>query len=140
MIDFELLANAVKEVTGTSKEELISKKRPRPIVELRMICSSILSERHSSESLKVRGSYLNIDHSTVLHHLKTHENLLREKDGNYKRKYEKIKEIYSRDLLLASNGTRVELLEKRKQLQDMIEEIDYVLSNIKEPSEYELIA
>ena len=131
MIEFKLLARAVEETTGVEKDILISKTRKRSIVELRMICSNILKESHYKLSMEMIGILLNSDHSTIVYHMKTHKNLLVQKDGKYKDLYEKISRLYQNKLSLLGENAKEQLLEKKVRLQKMIEDIDNMIEEIE---------
>jgi hypothetical protein len=131
MLEFEILTNVVEEVTGTKKEEIISKRRPRPLVELRMICSNVLKENHRKLSVEKIGALLNVDHATVTYHRKTHLNLLIQRDGKYKSLFEEINKRYQRKLMASGVTLKSELLQKRERLQSMLEDIDVVLKNLE---------
>jgi len=136
MIEFELLAKVVEEVSGTPKETLISKRRPRPLVELRMICSNTLKENHKLSVEKI-GGLLNINHATVSYHLKTHKNLLLQRDGKYRKLYEEISKKYRQSLVINGGDVRAALLEKRKKLEQMLEEVDSILQMIDQENKLE---
>jgi predicted transcriptional regulator len=131
MIEFDLLTKVVEDVSGTSKEKLLSKSRPRPLVELRMICSNALKENNKLTVEKI-GNLLNVNHATISYHLKTHKALLVQRDGKYKEMYEKINNKYKLTLALSGENVKFELIEKREKLQKMIKEIDLTLKLIKD--------
>ena len=133
MHEFELLARVVEEVSGTSKERLISKRRPRPLVELRMICSNTLKENHKLSVEKI-GNLLNVNHATISYHLKTHKALMTQRDGKYKEMYDKISQKYKLTLALSGENVKFELIEKKEKLQKMIEDIDSTLKLIEDNS------
>ena len=98
MIDFNLLTDVVEEFSGIKKEELISKRRFRHLVEPRMMCSNLMKENHPRLSLEQIGSMLNVDHSSVLYHIKMHKLLMAQKDGTYKKIYGQISDEYMKEL------------------------------------------
>ena len=135
MVDFELLARVVEEVSETPKELLISKKRTRPLVELRMICSNIL--KNNKLSVEKIGKLLNINHATVSYHLKMHKTLLIQKDGKYKSKFEAIDGKYKRILDLNKESVKDMLLEKKKKLEKMLYDVNETLKLLDEKIECE---
>lgn len=127
MIKFDILIKIVEEVSGVTSDKLISKSRLRPLVELRMICSNVLKESHKISVEKI-GSILNIDHSTVSYHLRTHKNLLSQNKGNYKETYLEISDRYRQEIFLSeADKMKSELLSKKNKLQTMISSIDEIM-------------
>jgi hypothetical protein len=136
MIDFNLLANIIEKHSGVKKEDLISKRRYRHLVEPRMMCSNILKENHIKVSLERIGSVMNINHATVLHHIKTHKVLMTQKNELYKNTYNKIRDEYQKVLMTSGGNLVADLLDKKHRLEKMLDEVNTVLKLIDEKKEY----
>lgn len=128
MVEFEFLTKTIEEITGITKEELISKRRTRALVELRMIGSVLMKENYVKMTVEKIGSLFNVDHSSVSHYTKTHKDLMLQRDGKYKSMYEKINRSYSQSILMYGTP-RLAILEKKKSLEIMLEDINRTLQN-----------
>lgn len=73
-IDKDIIINAVCAATIYTEAELKGKCRSRDLSETRMLLMKLLREK-GKLSLKAIGRYLNRDHSTVIHGVKTIKNL-----------------------------------------------------------------
>lgn len=140
MIEFDLLAEIVEELTGVTKEELVSKKRHRTLVELRMACSVILRDYSQRTGQKLTvfeiGEILNIDHSSVSYYSITHYKLVADfnskNNRNYRVLYEQLKSSFDiKSLFLKKDKKRI-LLEKRALLENEIKLINKMLFVIEE--------
>lgn len=136
MIDFNLLTDVVEEFSGIKKEELISKRRFRHLVEPRMMCSNLMKENHPRLSLEQIGSMLNVDHSSVLYHIKMHKLLMTQKDGTYKKIYNQISDEYIKELAKSNGNVVAELIDKKYKLEKMLTEVNDMLKLIEERREY----
>lgn len=145
MREFQILSEIVEAVTEITKDELTSKRRFRHLVEMRMICARILKESESNYTLETIGSFLNIDHATVLHYYKVHENLMKPNQGhkNYQKNFELIKSLFQSKVLRES-GAKLLLLHKKAILEKELKEINDKLAYIEErqasEAEVELIS
>lgn len=73
---YDLIFKAIRREMKVSKEEIISKKRDRKLVEARqMFC--LLARKHTNESSVDIGNAINRDHATVLYSVSTMESLIR---------------------------------------------------------------
>lgn len=131
-IEFTILVSIIDEVMGVSKETLLSKTRLRPIVELRMIFSNVLKENIKKLSVEKIGELMNVDHSTVTYHIKTHLALMSQKDEQYKIKYERINDLYKNRILFTSDYLKDTLLNKKKKLEQELVNINDMLKTVEE--------
>jgi DNA-binding transcriptional ArsR family regulator len=151
MKEFETLALVIAKITGVTRDELVSKTRKRPIVELKMMCSHLLKNCSHDSSSKITvlhiGEVLNVDHSTITYHLKRHPDMMSQKDGKYKELYEKIFKAYKSNKALSiindyerqskMLGDRIK--NEQKNLNQLIaqkEEVDKKIDNLKLISGY----
>lgn len=132
MEEFDILAFAVEEITGFTREEFISKKRKRYLVELRVVCANILKENKSKITCEKIGELMNVDHSTVVHYTKLHPTLMGHRDGKYKKKFTDIKNKFVENLLSSDYNTKNELLEKKKKMEESLSIINRVLQKMEE--------
>ncbi len=130
-VEFELLTIAATEITGISKEVLTSKLKKRPIAELRMICSNILKENIPKINLYQIGELFNINHATVIYHLKIHSTLMGQRDGLYKIKYQNISDLYRRRILMVGEHLSSKLLDKKNKLEKELMEINEILETLE---------
>lgn len=91
---------AIEMVLGYSEEEIKDKTRKREIVEARQIFFSII-KKNTKMSLSSIGKLCRKDHATVLHSIKTVENLC-ETDKSFLKKYQAIKEIAENNISIHS--------------------------------------
>lgn len=133
MREFEILLEIVETVTEITREELTSKRRFRHLVEMRMICARILKESETNFTLEYIGSLLNIDHATVLHYYKTHENLMKPNKEHikYQKNFNLIRDLYQSKALRES-GVKLLLIHKKTLLEKELEEINKKLAYIEE--------
>lgn len=146
MKEFETIALVIAKITGVTKDELVSKTRKRPIVELKMMCSQLLKNCSYDASEKITvvkiGELLNIDHSTITYHLKRHPEMMGQKDGKYKDLYEKIFKGYKSDKSLSiindyerqSKILAERIKTEQKNINQLIaqkEELDKKIDNLK---------
>lgn len=133
MKEFEILSEIVETVSGITREELVSKRRQRNLVEMRVICAKIFSESETNFTLEYIGSFMNVDHATVLHYYKVHQNLMTHNQAHigYQKKYELIRNLYNSQILRES-GVKLLLLHKRALLEKEIKAIDEKLAFIAE--------
>lgn len=137
MTEFELLASVVEEITGTSQKTLVSKKRTRKLVELRMICANILKESNEDVTLLQIGDMLNVNHSSISHYTKTHQNLVYQKNGKfinnpYKELYDSINQKYQGKLLyFYSDEIKYGLVNKKAELEKMLSDVNSALTLIE---------
>jgi len=142
MIEFDLLTEIVKELTGVTREEIISKKRLRTLVEIRMACASILRDYSQKNGKKLTvfqlGEILNIDHSSVSYYSATHYKILSDfnsnKNRNYRVLYEQMKSAFDirvipySNIFLVKNKDRKNIyLEKKKSLEKELKMINDIL-------------
>ena len=72
---YDLIFKAIRKEMKVSKEEIMSKKRDRKLVEARqMFC--LLARRHTNESSVEIGKIINRDHATVLYSVASMDSLL----------------------------------------------------------------
>jgi chromosomal replication initiation ATPase DnaA len=72
---YDLIFKAIRKEMKVSKEEIMSKKRDRKLVEARqMFC--LLARRHTHESSVEIGKIINRDHATVLYSVSTMDSLI----------------------------------------------------------------
>ena len=73
---YDLIFKAIRKEMKVNKEEIISKKRDRKLVEARqMFC--LLARRHTNESSGDIGNAINRDHATVLYSVSTMDSLIK---------------------------------------------------------------
>lgn len=106
-IDESSILLAIEELTGINERLLKSKTRKREIVEARYIFFKIIRD-NTRKSLAVIGEKFRKDHATVLHGLKTHENLM-----SYPKYKEKYKDILERTIALSRIEEPNETFRKR---------------------------
>jgi predicted metallo-beta-lactamase superfamily hydrolase len=123
MREFDILAEAIKNVTGVTRDELVSKKRNRPFVDARILAATVLKEKAQNATVGTIGEMLSIDHSTVSYYWKQHFVLM--KNELYKEKYRKLITILNEKLILTDVEVEKGLLLKRKKkLEEEIKRID----------------
>jgi len=72
---YDLIFKAIRKEMKVNKEEIMSKKRDRKLVEARqMFC--LLARRHTNESSVEIGKIINRDHATVLYSVSTMDSLI----------------------------------------------------------------
>lgn len=72
---YDFIFKAIRKEMKVSKEEMMSKKRDRRLVEARqMFC--LLARRHTNESSVEIGKTINRDHATVLYSVSTMDSLI----------------------------------------------------------------
>lgn len=130
MYEFEFLISVASKVTGIPAQDIVSKKRHRPIVEARMMCSNILKKNHKRMTTKVIGSLLNIDHATVLYHARMHPSLMNQK-GTYKDFFSIINEEYYKRLVSTDTITKKDLLKKKQDLEKQLKEVNNRLEDLE---------
>ena len=73
---YDLIFKAIRKEMKVSKEEMMSKRRDRKLVEARqMFC--LLARRHTTESSVEIGNAINRDHATVLYSISTMDSLIK---------------------------------------------------------------
>ena len=73
---YDLIFKAIRKEMKVSKEEMMSKRRDRKLVEARqMFC--LLARRHTSESSVEIGNAINRDHATVLYSVASMDSLVK---------------------------------------------------------------
>ena len=73
---YDLIFKAIRKEMKVSKEEIMSKKRDRKLVEARqMFC--LLARKHTNESSVEIGNAINRDHATVLYSVSTMDSLVK---------------------------------------------------------------
>ena len=86
MDDVRVVFDITESVTGLSKKEITSGRRQVPLVDAKRIIGVVL-RRHTKMKLWQIGEALGgIDHSCVLHYIKTHSGLM-ESDYNFRKKF-----------------------------------------------------
>lgn len=131
MVEFDLLLNVVEELTELKKEDILSKRRFRPLADARVMCSILLKKYNQALRTSEIGKMLNINHTSVCHHKNRHENVLL-KDKDYQYKFNEIDLVYQQKLVLVSKNFKESLINKRRRLEKMISDIDLVLGSIEE--------
>ena len=81
----EKLMDSCEKVFETTREQILSNKRDRKLVEARQIAMYIMRKYNLYSSLSDIGKFFNRDHSTVIHGLNNVEGLL-SYDKSYKSK------------------------------------------------------
>lgn len=127
MMEFDILLKVVNDITGIDKETLVSRKKIREISEVRMMCTTILQEQKPELKLKVVGEMVGLKYCSIIHHRKTHENLMVQFNGKYKELFQILRLSYRREMIKRDKTYKKVLIEKRKQLQFMLEEINQLL-------------
>jgi hypothetical protein len=127
MIEFDILLKVVNDITGINKDILISRKKIREISEVRMMCTTILHEYKPELKLKDVGEMVGLKYCSIIHHKKTHDNLMLQLNGKYKSLFQNIRISYKREMIKQDKTYKRVLIEKRKQLQFMLEEINQLL-------------
>jgi len=137
MKEFDLLVDIVEDLTGVTREELVSKKRLRTLVELRMACSIVLRDYSQRNGKKLTvfelGDMLNIDHSSVSYYSASHYKLIGDlKSGrNYRTLYEQIKSSFDIRAISINKDSMKVLLEKKNSLENELEMVNGILFNMK---------
>lgn len=131
MIEFDLLLNVVEELTELKKEDILSKRRFRPLADARVMCSILLKKYNQSLRTSEIGAMLNINHTSVCHHKHRHESFLL-KDKEYRYKFDEIDLVYQQRLVLVNKNFKESLISKRRRLEKMISDINLVLGSIEE--------
>lgn len=72
-------------VTQVNKNDLLGRKRNRVLIDAKRMCYSAIREIYNYPLTSI-GGFFRMDHTSVLHHLKAHKNLL-EWDSSYSEKY-----------------------------------------------------
>ena len=73
---YDLIFKAIRKEMKVSKEEIMSKKRDRKLVEARqMFC--LLARKHTNESSGEIGKAINRDHATVLYSVASMDSLIK---------------------------------------------------------------
>lgn len=125
----ELIFNIIQNQLKFSKEDLQSEKRNRPLADARMMVSRILKTKFPYVKLEIIGAATKRDHSTVVHHLKKHNNFIDTND-DYVEQFNMISEefytlsdknIYSMD----------DLLTIKKTLEDKLDNVNSILHDIE---------
>lgn len=130
MIEFDLLIRIAEKISGFERDIIISKKRIRPVVEVRMICTNIIKKHHHLTVEQV-GILMNIDHSTVSYHMKTHNALISQKDGEYKNLYNQINNKYQIELIYKMKNSKIFLLDKKEKFEKMLEAVNNSLKHLE---------
>lgn len=86
---------------------------------------NIIHEHKPELKLTALGNLMGLKHCSASYHHKTHKDLMIQPDGKYKDLFNKIRLAYKREMLI--HVYKRVLIEKRKQLQDMLAEINQVL-------------
>ena len=123
----KILISVVTSVTGITKEQILSRKKTRDIAEIRMMCTNILQEQKPELKLTVLSGLMGLKHCSANYHQKTHRDLMIQPDGKYKDLFNKLRLTYKRTLIVQDRNYKNVLIEKRKKLQEMLEEINQVL-------------
>ena len=133
MQDFEILAGVIEEVTGVTKENLISKRRFREWVDLRTICAVLLKKHNPVLSLVSIGNLMNIDHSTVCHSRHAHHYAMEEKNGHakYIQLYEKINYTFLEKIIVEKDETYENLFLLRDRLQRDLLRVNQEIAEIE---------
>lgn len=72
-------------VTQVNKNDLLGRKRNRVLIDAKRMCYSAIREIYNYPLTSI-GGFFRMDHTSVIHHLKAHKNLL-EWDSSYSEKY-----------------------------------------------------
>ena len=129
MIEFDLLIIVAEKISGFERDLIISKRRIRPIVEIRMICTNIIKKQHDL-TVEQTGVLMNIDHSTVSYHMKTHNTLISQRDGRYEKLYNQINNKYQVELIYKMKNARAFLLDKKDKFEKMLETVNNLLEGL----------
>ena len=96
----EYIASIVSEITGISMSDMKKATRERQIVDARrMVYTMMHKYKKSSTTLKKMGSFFSQDHATVLHLVKTCNNLIAS-DPNFRKQFEQIENKYLKVVVL----------------------------------------
>lgn len=131
MIEFELLLGIVEEFTKLSREEILSKRKFRSMADVRVICSVLLKKYKPELKTKEIGKLLNVNHSSVCHHRNKHGKLM-ETDVVYKDMFNEIDLAYQQKMVIVNKSFKESLINKKKRLEKMLADINYVLGSIEE--------
>lgn len=71
-----------------TREQLFARDRTRNVREARFICF-VMMRHYTTMTLKAIGQVFKLDHTTVIHGITTHKNLMDTED-NYKERYEEM--------------------------------------------------
>lgn len=72
-------------VTQVNKNDLLSRKRERVLIDAKRMCYSAIRDLYGYPLTSI-GGFFHMDHTSVIHHLKAHKNLI-EWDSSYSEKY-----------------------------------------------------
>lgn len=78
-------------VTQVNKNDLLGRKRNRVLIDAKRMCYSAIREIYNYPLTSI-GGFFRMDHTSVLHHLKAHKNLL-EWDSSYSEKYNNLLDV-----------------------------------------------
>ena len=78
-------------VTKINKNQLLGRKRDRMLIDAKRMSYAAIKEIYDYP-LTVIGGFFRMDHTSVLHHLKAHKNLL-EWDSSYSEKYNNLLDV-----------------------------------------------
>lgn len=92
------------------REELQSRKRSRPLVDLRRFITAIIFKEHH-KTLKEFGFELRKDHATIIHYKSSHDNLL-SRDKGYENAYNKFYKEYKLFIYDTGREERISYLEQ----------------------------
>ena len=85
--------NKVCEVFKLTAEQLRSRRRFRNIIDAKSMLCFVLHKKFNLTSTET-GSFLNLDHATILHHCKKAEGLI-ETDKEFKEKFKQLRLLYN---------------------------------------------
>lgn len=71
-----------------TREQLFARNRARNVREARFMCF-VMMRHYTTMTLKAIGQVFKLDHTTVIHGITTHKNLMDTED-NYKERYEEM--------------------------------------------------
>lgn len=128
MIEFELLIKIAEKISGFERDLIISKRRIRPVAEIRMICTNIIKKQFDL-TVEKTGILMNIDHSTVSYHMKTHNILISQLGGRYEKLYNQINNQYQIELISNLKNTKTFLLDKKEKFEKILEAVNNSLEH-----------
>lgn len=133
MEELNFLLESINELYGFDRSTLLSKSRKRDLVELRYVCANILKQE-TGYTFEYIGLILNLDHSTICYSIKVHNKLINSKNyKSYSDKFNLVLQKYN-EKIQTPDKLELKLFEfknKQKEIQAQINNIEFLLKNVK---------
>jgi hypothetical protein len=125
----ELLYQIAQEKLNVSKEELLSKKKTRPLADTRRAMIRILKTKFPYAKVVVLGEAVSRDHSSVSIQLKKHEELI-----SYNNDYSSLFNVIGDEFYKVSpenNQTLEELYEIKNSLEEKLKTVILIIHELE---------